>query len=68
MNILEHGTDSGGIIVRRDDPRALAEAIRRLLDSPELCRDLGRGARRNVEERFSIGAVGRQLGQMLNQS
>ncbi len=68
LSIFEQGTNSGGIIVRRDDPRALAGAIRRLLDSPELCRDLGRSARRNIEARFSIGAVGRQFDQMLSQS
>jgi glycosyltransferase involved in cell wall biosynthesis len=68
LNILERGADSGGIIVRRDDPRALAEALRQLLAHPELFQELGRKARRNAEERFSISAVGRQLGQMLDQS
>jgi glycosyltransferase involved in cell wall biosynthesis len=66
--ILECGTHSGGIIVRRDDVGALTEALRQLMASPELRRNLGAQARRNVEQRFSIPAVGRQLGQMLDQS
>ena len=50
------------------DTRPLAEARRRLLDNREVHRDLGRSARRSVEERFSIEAVDRQLGHVLNQS
>jgi glycosyltransferase involved in cell wall biosynthesis len=66
-NILEHGLASGGIIVTREDPRALAEAIQRLLDDPALCSELGRSARRNMADRFSIESVGRQFGEMLTQ-
>ena len=66
-NIIEHGSTSGGVIVPRDDPRALAATIQRLLGDPELCRQLGRSARRNVEARFSIESVGRQLDEMLIQ-
>jgi glycosyltransferase involved in cell wall biosynthesis len=64
-NILPHGAASGGLIVPSEDPRALAEALQKLLDDPDLRRDLGRNARRNVEERFSLESVGRQLDQML---
>jgi glycosyltransferase involved in cell wall biosynthesis len=64
-NILQHGSASGGLIVPPEDPRALAEALQSLLDNPDLRRDLGRNARRNVEERFSIESVGQQLDQML---
>jgi starch synthase len=64
-NILRDGSDSGGLIVPPEDPRALAEALQSLLDDPDLRRDLGRKARRNVEERFSIESVGRQLDRML---
>jgi starch synthase len=66
-SIIEHGSASGGLIIPREDPRALAETIQRLLDSPDLCRELGRSARRNVEARFSIESVGRQLDEMLSQ-
>jgi starch synthase len=57
----------GGLVVPRGDPAALAKAITGLLDRPQLCRALGRRARRNVEERFSIESVGRQLDEMLSQ-
>jgi glycosyltransferase involved in cell wall biosynthesis len=66
-NIIEHGSASGGVIVPREDPQILAETMQRLLDSPDLCRELGQSARRNVESRFSIESVGRQLDEMLSQ-
>jgi glycosyltransferase involved in cell wall biosynthesis len=66
-NILAQGTASGGVIVPREDPRALAETIQRLLDNREFRRELGLSARRNVEARFSIESVGRQLNEMLSQ-
>jgi glycosyltransferase involved in cell wall biosynthesis len=65
LSILERGPHSGGIITERNNHRALAEAFRRLLKEPDLCRRLGRKARRNVEERFSIESVGRQFDKML---
>jgi starch synthase len=64
-HILPDGRTSGGIIVPPEDPRALADALESLLDDPDLRRDLGRKARRNVEERFSIESVGTRLDQML---
>jgi len=66
-NIIEYGSASGGLIVPREDPRALAETIQRLLGNPDLCCELGRSARRNVEDRFSIESAGRNLGAMLSQ-
>jgi starch synthase len=66
-NILNCGSDSGGLTVPREDPRALAEAIQRLLGNREFRRELGLSARRNVEARFSIESVGRQLDEMLSQ-
>jgi glycosyltransferase involved in cell wall biosynthesis len=41
-----------GILVTPDDPAALARAIARLLDDPELARRLGEAGRRLVLERF----------------
>ena len=64
--IIGRGSGSGGLIVPREDTCALAEAIQRLLGDPELCRQLGRSARRNVEARFSIESIGRQLDEMLS--
>jgi len=66
-NIIEHGSASGGVIVPREDPRALAETIQKLLGNPEFRRELGLSARRNVKGRFSIESVGRQLDEMLSQ-
>jgi glycosyltransferase involved in cell wall biosynthesis len=66
LDILKHGKVSGGLVVRREDPRDLADAISRLLANPDLCFDLGRNARRNVEENYSIQRVGRYLDQMLS--
>jgi starch synthase len=66
-NIIEDGGASGGLIVPRGDSQVLAETIKRLLDNPDLCRELGRRARRTVEGRFSIESVGRQLNEMLSQ-
>lgn len=60
------GTDVGqvaevvgdtGLVVRPADPRALRTAIRRVAESPDLARQLGRMARRRVQERYSTDAV-----------
>ena len=64
-NILENGLASGGIVVPREDPCALAEAIQRLLEDTAFCTELGRNARRNMANHFSIESVGRQFGEML---
>jgi len=66
-NIVERGAASGGVIVKREDPQALADMIQKLLDDDDLRRELGRNARRNVEDRFSIESVGQQLNRMLSQ-
>jgi glycosyltransferase involved in cell wall biosynthesis len=67
-NIFDRGSASGGLIVKREDSQALAGAIQKLLDNADLRRELGRNARHNVEGRFSIKSVGRQLNQMLSQN
>lgn len=63
--ILEHGRESGGLLFRQGDPLALADALGQLLDDRDLTLELGRVARSNVEDRFSLAAVGRQLREML---
>lgn len=45
------------VIVPLDDPRALAAAILRLLDDPELARHVGEGQRKLILEHFSIESV-----------
>lgn len=64
-DILEGGEASGGIVVPRADPAALAAALGRLLDDPELGRALGARARKRVERFFSPEAVGAQLRRFL---
>ena len=72
LEAMDHGlpivaTDAGGnpealtdgetgLIVPRSDPRALAEAVRRLLSDPALARRLGENARWAVHERFAVDA------------
>jgi glycosyltransferase involved in cell wall biosynthesis len=46
-----------GIAVPPRDPLALRAALRRLLDDPALCRELGRAARERLERRFGWPAV-----------
>lgn len=46
-----------GLLVPPRDGEALAEAICRLLDNPELASRLGQAARRRVAERFSVEAM-----------
>ena len=65
-DILEHGEASGGLMAPKDDAPALAAAIGRLRNDPELRQRLGAAARRRVEEAFSIAGVGAQLAALLN--
>jgi glycosyltransferase involved in cell wall biosynthesis len=60
-DIFDGGERSGGMIVPRGDVAALATALGRLLDDPELRRELGGRARRRAEAAFSTEAVGQQL-------
>jgi L-malate glycosyltransferase len=46
-----------GLLVAPRDPAALASALIRLVDEPELAATLGRNARRRAQERFSIEAM-----------
>jgi glycosyltransferase involved in cell wall biosynthesis len=64
---VEHGAT--GLVVPARDPRALAQAIGKLLDDPERRRRLGDAGRRRVSERFTVermleGTIGvyRQVG------
>ncbi len=60
-DILEGGEAGGGLVVPREDPAALAQALGHLLDDPARRRALGAHARRRVGTAFSLEAGGRQL-------
>lgn len=46
--------DHTGLLVPSEDEQALAEAIARLLDNPELREELGREGRKRIEECFDV--------------
>ena len=60
-DLLGNGLDHGGIVVPTGDAGALADALGRVLDTPELARELGERARARVAARCSLEVVGRQL-------
>jgi glycosyltransferase involved in cell wall biosynthesis len=47
------GVGSGGLLVPRDDPGALAKAVETLLERPEMRREMGARARPLIEATFS---------------
>jgi glycosyltransferase involved in cell wall biosynthesis/GT2 family glycosyltransferase len=51
-----------GLLVRPDDPDQLANAIRRLLDDPDLARRLGEAGREQVTERFGLDQMVASVG------
>lgn len=59
-DVLAEGEESGGVLVPSEDPTRLADALLALLVDLPHSRELGRRARRRVEE-FRPVAVGRQL-------
>jgi starch synthase len=60
-DVLPRGEESGGLVVPREDARALAKALDRLIGSPGEGADLGVRARREIEGRFSFATVGQAL-------
>ncbi|MDW6022002.1 glycosyltransferase family 4 protein [Mesorhizobium sp. BAC0120] len=60
-DILANGEASGGLLVRREAPDEIADRLRRLRGDAELRHRLGLAARRRVEEKFSLSAVGAAL-------
>ena len=63
--ILEFGEESGGLIVPREDPLALATALGQFIDDEAWANELGRRARIRSEECFSLEVIGRQLSDVL---
>jgi starch synthase len=60
-DILENGEASGGLVVPREDAKALALAIGRVLDDEAWGHELGKRARSRAEECFSFEVIGKQL-------
>ena len=60
-DILEHGKESGGIIFPREDVDSLALRLGQLLDDECMSREMGKQARKRVEESFSFEVIGQQL-------
>ena len=67
-DILKGGEASGGLVVPRSDLAAFTLALGRILDDPNWGRELGKRARRRVEEYFSLEVVGRQLQNLILKS
>jgi len=65
-DIFEQGEASGGLVVPRGDAKALALALGRVLDDKAIRHEMGRCARRRVEECFSLDTVGQQLRDFLS--
>ncbi|NEX95173.1 glycosyltransferase family 4 protein [Caulobacter sp. 17J65-9] len=64
-DIFENGRMSGGLLVPRENPAALAQALEQLVDDMHLRCDLGRNARLRAEH-YGIPAVGAALGKVLS--
>lgn len=60
-DILAGGEQSGGIVVPREDPIALAAALQRVLIDRTFAAELGQRARLRAETSFSLEAIGSQL-------
>jgi glycosyltransferase involved in cell wall biosynthesis len=60
-DILEKGEVNGGLIVPREDTKALMLALKRVLDDEVWGRELGKLARLRTEECFSFEVIGKQL-------
>jgi colanic acid biosynthesis glycosyl transferase WcaI len=55
----------GGIAVEPGDAKAMADAVRELLDSPERRAEMGTSGRRYVEQHHSRAAIAARLEELL---
>ena len=65
IDILKHGEESGGIMLKRPDCNALAASIMYMLQHKEEADRLGNLAMKNINENFSLTAIGAQLKQFI---
>ena len=49
----------GGFLVPQKNPKAIADAVLKLIENPQLMRKLGKEGRRYVEKKFSINKIAR---------
>jgi glycosyltransferase involved in cell wall biosynthesis len=56
-DILANGEESGGLMVRKDQPEEIALALKRLKANLDMRERLGQAARKRIEESFSLAAV-----------
>jgi glycosyltransferase involved in cell wall biosynthesis len=63
--VVGEGPAAGGVVVPREDARALARELARFLHDPSLAAEVGDAARRRAESTFSLEAVGAQLRALL---
>lgn len=54
--LVQH--EQTGLVVLPEDPQALAQAITRLMDNPELAHELGQAARARMQSEYSSRAMG----------
>lgn len=64
--ILTNGRDA--LLVRPEDPNALARAMQQLRESPELVRELGRYARATFERNFTQDRFGADFRQLITEA
>ncbi len=64
-DILKNGEKSGGIVLPINNSLALTTTLTRFINDPPLCDHLGKLALQNVQENFSLEAVGKQLSKFL---
>ena len=64
--LVEH--EVNGLLIEPDDPQALADALLRLHDDPELTRRLTRNGRETVRERFDGDRLARALADLFREA
>ena len=64
-DLLEMGEINGGVMIKRDDKKALVEQLYIFLSDPVYAKKIGMNARKHIEDKFSLESVGNQLYQFM---